>query len=135
MTSDQGVLNQREMNSYLEDIHNNLARLFSLYDQDETSASCGFGECFYWAWGLIDFATGPIQGAANSLSRLLVHDLLPDHIYSTKILTLIDAIFKGTNHLSPNYIISKNPSLEKLLPNLITIFFTLLGWRLSLVIR
>ena len=100
------------INPYLNEIENNIYRLLALYDNDSTSPTYGIGDRFHWAWGLIDFANGTFQGAANGLSRLLNNQALPSNITQIKALKIIDAMFIGTDRIR-----KKNGSMEEAFPN------------------
>lgn len=98
-------------NPYLNVIWQNLPRLLSLFETDETAKTVGLGDRYYWAWGLIDFANGTFQGAAHGLARLVKSQQLPDWISETEILSLIDCQFRGSQKL-----IRSNGSLEEAFP-------------------
>lgn len=99
------------MNVYQREIHQNLPRLLALFDFDRTAESYGLGDRFHWAWGLIDFANGTFQGAANGLARLVAYDLLPPGFDAERMVGKIGAIFEGTQR-----IIRPNGSLEEAFP-------------------
>jgi hypothetical protein len=98
-------------NPYLFQIHQNLPRLLALLDADPSSLSYGQGDRRHWAWGLSDFGNGAFQGAANGLSILVVHGLLPDGFSEEKILRRIQAMFHGADKLR-----RRNGSLEEAFP-------------------
>ncbi len=58
-------------NPYAREIDSTLPRLLALADVDPLSPTRGFGDRQYWAWKLIDFPNGTLQGAVNGLSALL----------------------------------------------------------------
>ena len=89
----------RNNNVYLEEVHNILPRLLSLYDTDPVSNTLGVGDRYYWAWKLTDFGNGTFQGAAHGLARLLIHDLLPAEISKDSIFKRIDDMYKGAKSL------------------------------------
>jgi hypothetical protein len=98
-------------NPYLFQIHQNLPRLLALLDADPSSRSYGQGDRRHWAWGLSDFGNGAFQGAANGLSILVVHGLLPDGFSEEKILRRIQAMFHGADKLR-----RRDGSLEEAFP-------------------
>ena len=61
-------------NTYLKEIKINIPRVISLFDNDETSDTCGIGDRYYGAWSLIDFSNVTFQGAVNGLARLWVNN-------------------------------------------------------------
>ena len=99
-------------NPYLDEVTLNLPRLLSLFDFDRTSSSYGFGDRYYWAWGLIDFGNGSFQGAAHGLARLWSSNLWPYPTSKTFFLDRIDAIFLASSRL-----VRTNGSLEEAFPN------------------
>lgn len=99
------------LSPYIDQVYQTLPRLLALYNPDRTSASYGMGNRIYWAWGLIDFANGTFQGAANGLSLLLVNHLLPDGFSENAMLRRIDAMFTGTDRIR-----RKDGSLEEAFP-------------------
>jgi hypothetical protein len=98
-------------NPYLFQIHQNLPRLLALLDADPSSLSYGQGDRRHWAWGLSDFGNGAFQGAANGLSILVGHGLLPDGFSEEKILRRIQAMFHGADKLR-----RRDGSLEEAFP-------------------
>lgn len=99
-------------NPYLDEVVLNLPRLLGLFDLDRTSSSYGFGDRYYWAWGLIDFGNGSFQGAAHGLARLWSSNLWPYSTPKSIFLDRIDAIFQASSRLVRN-----NGSLEEAFPN------------------
>ena len=99
-------------NPYLPPIQHVLPRLLSLFDADRTSASYGFGDRYYWAWGLIDFGNGTFQGAAHGMARLWSAGLWPYATDTEVFLARIDAMFRATRELT-----RKDGSLEEAFPN------------------
>jgi len=100
------------VNPYLPQIHQVLPRLLSLFDDDTTSDSCGMGDRYHWAWGLIDFGNATMQGSAHGLARLWKNGLWP---YSTTLhlfLRRIDRMFEATAALA-----RRDGSLEEAFPN------------------
>ena len=86
-------------NPYLNEIQTNLPRLLALFDFDKTSHSYGFGDRFFWAWGIKDFPNGTFQGAVHGMARLWKFGLWP---YDTKpdiFLNRIDSIFLATKNI------------------------------------
>ena len=98
-------------NPFLSSVYRNLPRLLALFDTDVSSATCGLGDRFHWAWGLIDFANGTFQGAAHGLARLIHSNLLPEYLSEASTLNLIDKIFLGTER-----IVRVDGSLEEAFP-------------------
>ena len=98
-------------NPYLFQIHQNLPRLLAFLDADPSSRSYGQGDRRHWAWGLSDFGNGAFQGAANGLSLLVGHGLLPDGFSEDKILRRIQAMFHGADKLR-----RRDGSLEEAFP-------------------
>jgi hypothetical protein len=98
-------------NQYLSSVYRNLPRLLALFDTDVSSTTCGLGDRYHWAWGLIDFSNGTFQGAAHGLARLVDSDLLPEYLSEEATLDLIDKIFIGTEH-----IVRTDGSLEEAFP-------------------
>lgn len=99
-------------NPYLQEIRGTLPRLLALFDQDNTSVSCGMGDRYYWAWGLIDFGNGTFQGAAHGMARLWVHGLWPYPTSQQRFVARIDALFMAAKSLT-----RKDGSLEEAFPN------------------
>ena len=99
-------------NPYLDECHQALPRLLSLFDRDPTSSTYGLGDRYYWGWKLIDFGNGTYQGAANGLARLMVNDLLPVGISKTAVARRINACFDGAAKL-----MRKNGSMEEAFPH------------------
>lgn len=99
-------------NVYLDHVYKNLPRVLSLFDNDLSSASYGFGDRLHWAWGLSDFANGTYQGAAHGFARLWVAGLWPYPTSQSKFLERIDSLFIATRN-----IVRKNGSLEEAFPN------------------
>jgi hypothetical protein len=99
-------------NVYLNQVHKNLPRILSLFDNDLSSASYGFGDRFHWAWGLSDFANGTYQGAAHGFARLWVAGLWPYPTSKAKFLERINSLFIATGKIT-----RKNGSLEEAFPN------------------
>lgn len=99
------------MNPYMKEINDNLPRIIALFDSDQTSASYGMGDRFYWGWGLIDFGNGVFQGMAHGFARLWVNGIWPYPTTLQKMLKRIDSIFLGTNRL-----IRKNGSIDQAFP-------------------
>lgn len=98
-------------NPYLYHIRHNLPRLLALFDQDQTSKSCGMGDRFFWAWGLIDFANATYQGAANGLALIWKKHLWPYETDPDKFLLRIDSMFQGAAGLT-----REDGSLEEAFP-------------------
>ena len=88
------------MNPYKKIVFENLPRLLAQFDNDRSSESYGFGDRYYWAWGLIDFGNGTFQGAANGIARLWKFNLWPYKTSQVYFLERIDAIFEGTEKLT-----------------------------------
>lgn len=99
-------------NPYFSQIEQTLPRLLALFDKDSTGASYGMGDRFHWAWGLIDFANGTMQGAAHGFSTLWTNNLWPYPTSKTQFLQLINSIFQATKKIT-----RKNGSLEEAFPN------------------
>jgi len=58
-------------NAYAAEIEAALPRVLALTDVDPLSPTLGVGDRQFWAWKLIDFANGTLQGPVNGLSTLL----------------------------------------------------------------
>jgi len=99
-------------NPYLQEIRGTLPRLLALFDVDRSSASCGMGDRYYWAWGLIDFGNGTFQGAAHGMARLWMHGLWPYPTSKQVFVARIDALIMAVNSLT-----RKDGSLEEAFPN------------------
>lgn len=99
-------------NPYMREIRGVLPRLLSLFDTDRSSASCGMGDRYYWAWGLIDFGNGTYQGAVHGMARLWMHGLWPYPTSKQIFVTRIDALFMAANSLR-----RRDGSLEEAFPN------------------
>lgn len=97
---------------YIKEIRNNLPRLLALIDRDLTSSSYGFGDRYYWAWGLIDFGNATFQGMVNGLARLWCGGLWPYETSKDTFLERIDSLYKGVDALTRN-----DGSLEEAFPN------------------
>ena len=100
------------VNPYLPQIHQVLPRLLSLFDDDATSGSCGMGDRYHWAWGLIDFGNATMQGAAHGLARLWKSGLWPYPTTPHLFLRRIDRMFDATVALA-----RRDGSLEEAFPN------------------
>lgn len=99
-------------NPYIEQVEQVLPRLLALFDRDATSESCGMGDRYRWAWGLIDFGNGTLQGAAHGLAALWKNGFWP---YATKreiFLRRIKDIFSAAAKLT-----RRDGSLEEAFPN------------------
>ncbi len=99
-------------NSYLAAVTRNLPRVLGLFDSDRTSTSHGFGDRFFWAWGLKDFGNGTFQGAVNGLARLWVGGLWPWATSPAVFHSRLDAIALATARLT-----RPDGSLEEAFPN------------------
>ena len=99
-------------NPYFLEVQNNLPRLLSLYDNDQTSQSSGLGDRYFWAWGLIDFGNATFQGCAHGLSRLWVQGLWPYDSDEKVFIKRIQSLFVGAKFLT-----RKDGSLEEAFPN------------------
>lgn len=98
-------------NPYLEEIRVNLPRLLGLFDNDRSSISYGMGDRYHWAWGLIDFGNGTLQGAAHGIARLWHGGLWPYSTPKEHFIARIDAIFEASKRLT-----RKDGSLEEAFP-------------------
>jgi len=67
-------------NAYAREIDAVLPRVLALPDRDPLSPTRGFGDRQFWAWKLIDFPNGTLQGAVNGLSALLEADAFAPHV-------------------------------------------------------
>lgn len=99
-------------NVYLNQIHQNLPRILSLFDNDNSSESYGYGDRTHWAWGLSDFANGTFQGAAHGFARLWVSGLWPYPTSEVNFLRRINSIFVATARIT-----RKSGALEEAFPN------------------
>lgn len=99
-------------NPYLDSVKVALPRLLSLFDQDKSSISYGFGDRFHWSWGLIDFPNGTFQGAAHGLARLWVSGLWPYKTKADFFIERIDSMFQATGGMTRS-----DGSLEEAFPN------------------
>lgn len=97
---------------YIEPIRQTLPRLLSLFDTDRSSESLGVGDRYHWAWGLIDFANGTLQGCAHGLARLWRHGLWPYPTAPDRFLQRLDDMFRGTAFCT-----RADGSLEEAFPN------------------
>lgn len=109
MINDKKMVNTA--NPYMESIERNLPRIFALFDTDRSSSSYGYGDRFYWSWGLIDFGNGSFQGIAHGFARLLEANLLPKWVSESAIIERIDAMFIGAKMLT-----RQDGSLEEAFP-------------------
>ena len=98
-------------NPYLAQIYQVLPRLLAMFDQDSTSLSYGMGDRFYWAWGMIDFGNGTMQGAAHGLSQIWKSGCWPYSTRKTEFLRRIDNMFYAAGTLT-----RRNGSLEEAFP-------------------
>jgi hypothetical protein len=89
----------KKYNPYIEQIRSCIPRLLALYDTDSFSPTYGVGDRYRWAWKLIDFGNGTFQGAAHGLSRLLMHNMLPEEVSEKAVMRRIDAMFHGAEAL------------------------------------
>ena len=76
-------------NMYAREIDAVLPRVFALVDRDPLSPTRGCGDRQYWAWKLIDFPNGTLQGAVNGLSALLSADAFAPHVPRGQIEDLV----------------------------------------------
>ena len=100
------------VNPYVQQIHQVLPRLLSLFDDDPTSISCGMGDRYHWAWGLIDFGNATLQGAAHGMAHLWKNGLWPYPTSKKNFIQRIDRIFDATGVLT-----REDGSLEEAFPN------------------
>ena len=101
-----------QSNPYLAQAYQVLPRLLALFDRDATSASYGMGDRYYWAWGLIDFGNGTMQGAAHGLATLWKNGFWPYPTEDTFFLQRIRSLFAAAAKLTRN-----DGSLEEAFPN------------------
>lgn len=99
-------------NPYIPQIYQVLPRLLALFDRDATSASCGMGDRYHWAWGLIDFGNGTMQGAAHGLAVLWKNGLWPYATERELFLQRIADIFAAAAKLT-----RRDGSLEEAFPH------------------
>lgn len=66
--------------AYAREIDAALPQVLALPDRDPLSATRGYGDRQFWAWKLIDFPNGTLQGAVNGLSALLSADAFAAHV-------------------------------------------------------
>jgi hypothetical protein len=76
-------------NAYAREIDAVLPRVLALPDRDPLSPTLGYGDRQFWAWKLIDFPNGTLQGAVNGLSALLEADAFAPHVPRARIKMLI----------------------------------------------
>lgn len=76
-------------NAYAREIDAALPRVLALPDRDPLSPTRGYGDRQFWAWKLIDFPNGTLQGAVNGLSALLAADAFAPHVRRAGIEALI----------------------------------------------
>lgn len=77
-------------NPYAREIDAVLPRVLALTDRDPLSATRGYGDRQFWAWKLIDFPNGTLQGAVNGLSALLSADAFAPSVPRAGIEALVD---------------------------------------------
>jgi hypothetical protein len=88
-----------------------LPRVLALFNDNNISPMLGVGDRYHWSWKGSDFANGTFQGAVHGLACLAAHDLLPDEISKTKILTKIKRAIDGVRKIT-----YRNGSLDEILP-------------------
>jgi len=96
------------MNLYKEILESNLPRLLSLYNQDRSSATYGYGDRLYWGWKISDFPNGTMQGGVHALSIALKLDLIENKKF---MLSLIDSAIRAIRDIRSN-----NGSLSEAYP-------------------
>ncbi len=98
------------MNPYLDQLYATLPSLFAQFDTDPYSPTRGVGDRLHWAWKLIDFPNGTMQGSANGIARLYHAGLLPDE-FRQGFFKRLDDIFHGTDLIR-----RPNGSMEEAFP-------------------
>lgn len=83
-------------NAYAREIDAVLPRVLALPDRDPLSPTRGFGDRQFWAWKLIDFPNGTLQGAVNGLSALLEADAFAPHVPRAGVKGLIGEMQAAT---------------------------------------
>jgi hypothetical protein len=98
-------------NAYAREIDTTLPRVLALADRDPLSPTCGYGDRQFWAWKLIDFANGTLQGAVNGLSALLAADAFAPHVSQADMEGRIDTMLAATVRM-----MRRDGSFEEALP-------------------
>lgn len=98
-------------NAYAREIDAALPRVLALADRDPLSPTRGFGDRQYWAWKLIDFPNGTLQGAVNGLSALLAADAFAAHVSCASIQHWINDMLAATPRM-----MRRDGSFEEALP-------------------
>ena len=98
-------------NPYSEEIFKSLPRILAMFDADRTSESYGYGDRYYWAWGLIDFGNATFQGAAHGFAQLWKSGFWPYSTTEKNFFEKIDSLFMGAKRLT-----REDGSLEEALP-------------------
>ena len=88
-----------------------LPRVLALFNENNISPMQGVGDRYHWSWKGSDFANGTFQGAVHGLAYLVRHNLLPDEISKTKILSKIKRAIDGVRKIT-----YRNGSLDEILP-------------------
>ena len=99
-------------NVFYDEVQVNLPRLLSLIDTDRSSVSFGVADRYHWAWGLIDFGNGSLQGMSRGMALLWINGKWPFDTSQETFISRIDSLFVGTKFLT-----RKNGSLEEAFPN------------------
>jgi hypothetical protein len=97
--------------AYAREIDAALPRVLALPDRDPLSATRGYGDRQFWAWKLIDFPNGTLQGAVNGLSALLAADAFAAHVSKDAVEDRIGEIQAATLRM-----MRRDGSFEEALP-------------------
>lgn len=97
------------MNPYKKILQDNLPRLFSLYNLDTGSSTCGYGDRLYWGWKISDFANGTMQGGVHALSIAMKLGLVDNKEFALEV---IDSAIRTIDRIR-----AKNGSLVEAYPN------------------
>lgn len=98
-------------NAYAREIDAALPRVLALADRDPLSPTRGYGDRQFWAWKLIDFPNGTLQGAVNGLSALLAADAFAPHVSRPATEAVIDDMLAATARM-----MRRDGSFEEALP-------------------
>ena len=102
---------QLSQNAYAKEIDAALPRVLALTDCDPLSPTQGYADRQYWAWKLIDFSNGTLQGAVNGLSALLEADAFDTHVSPAALQARIGRMLAATSRM-----MRRDGSFEEALP-------------------